>query len=198
MHKIIFIEGVSGVGKTTTTALLYEKLRDKGYESSCYLEGASDNPLDPFNGTYPPAMPISSFSETYLRCWLDYAGNQQKNDFILILDGTLFHHQINDLIREYNASDEVIINHLSALLHVIQPFNPIVFYLSSDDVGRRLQLARESRKQSIPTKDKIAFWENRKRVDLHALAALPVKSHIFNVDNGWDTAVETLLKYVAR
>ena len=198
MTQIVFVEGISGVGKTTTTTQLCDKLHSCGYDVQCYIEGAPDNPLDPFNGAYPPAMPLSSFSETYLKCWQDFAGNQQKNDSIFILDGTLFHHQINDLIREYNASDKAIISHLSALLHVVQPLNPIVFYLSSNDVGRRLRLACESRKQSVPSKDKIAFWENRKRVDLHALAALTIESHVFNIDNGWDTAIETMLKYIAQ
>ena len=190
---IYFIEGISGVGKTTTTTLLQEKLHNSGHDAYCYLEGAPDNPLDPFGGTYPPAMPLSSFSETYLKCWRNFAGEHIKQDFLLILDGTLFHHQINDMLREYNAPDDVIINHLSALLHVIQQFNPVVFYLSTDDVGQRLHQARASRNQSVPTEEGIAFWENRKRVDLHALAALPVKSHIFAVDNGWDMPLETMV-----
>jgi len=193
MTNIIFIEGVSGVGKTTTTTLLYEQCRNKGYNVSCYLEGAPDNPLDPFNGTYPPIMPLSLFSKMYMLCWQDFARNQLKNDFMLILDGTLFHHQINDLIREYDAPDETIANHITALLHVIQHFNPIIFYLSSNDVGQRLQQARKSRGQSVPTKDKIAFWENRKRVDLYALAALSFESYVLNIDNDWDTAIETMI-----
>ena len=194
--SLVFIEGVSGVGKTTTATLLHDKLCAIGYEVNCYLEGASYNPLDPFDGGFPPSMLLSSFSEIYLQRWQDFA--QNKADSILILDGTFFHHQINDLLHFYNASDEVVTNHLSKLACVIQPFKPIIFYLTSEDVAQRLRQARDSRKQSIATDEKIAFWENRKRVDLHVLKNLSIEAHILNVDDGWDTVVETMAKYIRR
>lgn len=46
MKNIIFIEGVSGVGKTTTVTLLAKKLQDIGYSVSYHLEGEPDSPLD--------------------------------------------------------------------------------------------------------------------------------------------------------
>jgi len=46
MKNIIFIEGVSGVGKSTTVTLLSKKLRDTGYLVSRHLEGDPDSPLD--------------------------------------------------------------------------------------------------------------------------------------------------------
>ena len=195
MNNIIFIEGVSGVGKTTTTTLLCNKLRDMGYKVSCCLEGDCENPLDPFKGTYPPAMPLLLFSETYLQCWQNFVKNQLEKDFILILDGTLFHHQINDLLREYNAPDDVITNHLTNLVYIIQQFKPLVFYLSSNNVGQCLRQARKSRNQSVPTDEKIAYWENRKRVDLYVLDRLSVESHILNIDYGWSEIIETIIKY---
>jgi len=196
MNNIVFIEGVSGVGKTTTTMLLHDKLRDMGYNVVCYLEGDRDNPLDPFGGTFPPAMPLIEFCETYLQCWQNFMENQFKKDLIYILDGTLFHHPINDLIRGYSASDEAISNKLSNFLQVIQPLNPIVFYLSSSDVGKCLAQARISRKQVMPTEEQIAFWENRKRVDLYVLDRLLIESHIINVDGGWNTIPQTIAEYV--
>lgn len=192
MNNIVFIEGVSGVGKTTITMSLSDKLREMGYESECYLEGANDNPLDPFNGTYPPPMSLTTFSETYMQCWRDFAENQLKRDFILILDGTFLHHQTNDLIRDYNASYDVIENHLSNLLHIIQHLNPIIFYLLSSDVGLRVIQARKSRNQSTPTEERITLWENRKRVDLYILERLLVESHILNIDGGWNSILEAM------
>ncbi len=192
MNNIIFIEGVSGVGKTTTTTLLRDKIRDMGYKTDCCIEGDNDNPLDPFKGTYPPAIPLTAFSEIYLQCWRNFIKSNYEKDSILILDGTLLHHQINDMIREYDASDEVIADHLSKLICVIQQLNPIIFYLSSHDVGQCLAKARKNRSQSIPAKEQIAFWENRKRVDLYILDKLSVESHILNIDKGWEIILETM------
>jgi len=195
MNKIIFIEGVSGVGKTTTTSLLAGKLQSMGFKVNCHLEGDNDNPLDPFKGTYPPEISIAEFFETYSQCWKNFMEIKFENDF-MIVDGTLLHHQINDLIREYGASDEVIANYLANLLSIIQRFNPIIFYFLSGDVGLRLEQAHKSRKQSAPTEERVRFWENRKRVDLYVLGRLQVKSHILDVSNGWDLILKTIAKHV--
>ena len=192
MNKIIFVEGISGVSKTTTTTFLFDKLQGMGYKVSSYLEGANDNPLDPFGGTYPPVISLIEFTETYLQYWRKFMEAKFDNEF-MILDGTLLHHQINDMLREYRAANEVIINHLSSLLHVILPFNPIIFYLSSSDVAQRLIQARKSRMQTAPTEDRIRFWVNRKRVDLYVLERLPVKSQIHDVDNGWDSILDIMV-----
>jgi len=195
MNNIVFIEGVSGVGKTTVTTLLYEELQSRGYKASCYLEGANNNPLDPFYGTYPPAIPIIEFFEIYLQHWQNFMETKFRNDF-MIVDGTLLHHQINDLIREYSASDEVIANYISNLLNTILQLNPIIFYLSSDNVGHRLVHARRSRSQSAPTEERIRFWENRKRVDLYVLEKLPIDSHILDVSNGWGSILRTMVEHI--
>jgi len=196
MNNIIFIEGVSGVGKTTTTTLLLKELEGMGYKADCFIEGANNNPLDPFEGTYPPVIPITEYIQTYIHCWQNFMEARFKNDF-MIIDGTLLHHQINDLIREYSASDEIIANHLASLLHIILPLNPILFYLSSNNVQQRLIQARKSRNQSAPTTERIKFWENRKRVDLYVLEELPIESHILDVNNGWDAIINTIVGHIA-
>ena len=195
MNKVIFIEGVSGVGKTTTTMLLSKKLQNLGYKVDCHLEGDGNNPLDPFNGTYPPKIPIANYFETHKQCWQAFIENKFNKDF-MIVDGTLLHHQINDLIREYSASDIAIANYLSKLISIIRPLNPALFYFSSDNVSERLIQARISRKQSAPTTDKIAFWENRKKIDLFVLKNLPIKVHIINVDSGWDSIPQVIMEHI--
>lgn len=196
MNSVVFIEGVSGVGKSTTAALLCDKLRNMGYNVDIHTEGRRDNPLDPFNGTYPPAIPLTAFLKTYLQCWQEFAQTPLEKDYILVLDGTLLHHQINDLMRGYRASCEVIADHISNLLLVIKQKNPIVFYLAHSDIGQRLIQAHKSRNQPSPTEEQIAFWEKRKRVDLFVLDRLSDRSHILNIDSGWDVALEKMTTYV--
>jgi MoxR-like ATPase len=40
----VFVESVSGVGKSTTAAKLCDAMNTRGYSASCYLEGDADNP----------------------------------------------------------------------------------------------------------------------------------------------------------
>jgi hypothetical protein len=138
-------------------------------------------------------MPLLMFNEAYISRWEEFAGDAPADDSILIFDGTLIHHQINDLIREYNANEDIIAEHLSSLLYIIQKLKPIIFYLSSSDVRKRLLQARESRNQPIPSNCKIAYWENRKRVDLYVLDRLSAVSHILDIDGGWNAVIETMV-----
>ncbi len=46
MSKLVFVEGVSGVGKSTAVSWLSDKLTHLGYCVRTYLEGDSTNPID--------------------------------------------------------------------------------------------------------------------------------------------------------
>jgi len=46
MKNLIFIEGVSGVGKSAIATKLREALENRGYTVACHLEGDPDGPLD--------------------------------------------------------------------------------------------------------------------------------------------------------
>lgn len=74
----------------------------------------------------------------------------------------------------------------------------LFFYLSSNNVGWRLQQARKSRNQSIPTDKTIVFWENRKRIDLCAIDSLSIESHILNINDGWREAIETMINILQQ
>lgn len=52
MTEIIFIEGVSGVGKSTMVQILSRELTDLGYKVEAYLEGDCTNPIDFYNTAY--------------------------------------------------------------------------------------------------------------------------------------------------
>ena len=52
MIRLVLIEGVSGVGKSTTAETLCYELRNRGIAAQCYLEGDADNPVDLFGCAY--------------------------------------------------------------------------------------------------------------------------------------------------
>lgn len=254
MGSIIFIEGISGVGKSTISTALCDSLNSLGFSASCYLEGDQNSPLDLFYISYLakdaykellrsyPAwadelqkksrvepnyalvryqdtkreyfsselfgylkghefcyntkklLPLSTYSEVFIDRWRRFAEDKRTNQATLVFDGSFLHHQVNDLIRNYDASEDQIAAHLNALLRTIESQNPVVFYLSTQDVGRRLTKARQSRGQTPPTYEQIVFWQKRKQLDLSVLERLPVKSRIIDIsDDSWDSALKNIV-----
>ncbi|MDD4494281.1 MAG: methyltransferase domain-containing protein [Eubacteriales bacterium] len=259
MKNLIFIEGVSGVGKSTTTPKLCKQLLDKGYSAAYYLEGDVQSPIDSFwnafltkteyeniRHTYPEYMdelsensivfsdqvlvqyqdfmrryyspelyeylkehefcynpanplPLEKYTKVFSDLWRRFAESEQKGNHYIILDGSFLHHQINDLIRNYNVSEGDIINHLSELLQTVQSLNPIVFYFASQDVGERLSKAWDNRKKSAPTDEDIAYWKNRKEMDLRILLKLPVEAYILDISNeDWDSALDMIYLRISK
>lgn len=52
MLRLIFVEGVSGVGKTVMTRKLRDILRESGFRADCYLEFDPSNPIDFYCAAY--------------------------------------------------------------------------------------------------------------------------------------------------
>jgi len=258
MKNIIFIEGVSGIGKSTTVNKLGDELRNFGYTVKCHNEGDPDNPLHLcwaayleiheyenlllaypvfaeelskniiYRGEYillryqlrrtplyskeltdelykrefcfNPAnavVPLSKFTEVFANLWKKYADSDDINIDYAIFDASLVSHMTNDLIRNYNASENELIEHLEILLRTINHLSPIVFYLSSENVRERLTKARHSRGQTPLDEEKIKFWEKRKQTDLSVLPKLSVKSKVIDITNdNWDSVVSDIIPHI--
>ncbi len=257
MKNIIFIEGVSGVGKTTAVYVLNEQLSRLGYKVGYHIEGDAYSPLDlcwtayltkseyenllehyseyademsrnivyqgeyylvrykiGLTGLYSDELnnelhkhefcynptnvaPLSKFTEVFTNLWQCFADSDLTGYDYMIFDASLVSHMTSDLLRNYNASESEMLIHLQSLLKIIYPLNPIVFYLSSDNVRERLINARISRNQSVLTDEKIAFWEKRKQMDLSILPKLDVETHMMDISNdSWNTAINEIVKTV--
>jgi len=247
MKNIIFIEGVSGVGKSTMVRKLVEKL----CKSKIYIEGDPYSPLDLcwaayltipmyedllisyplyakemsrniiYKGEYillryqiertplyseelhnelhkrefcyntTNKMPLEKFTEVFANLWKRFDDTQYD---YAIFDATLVSHMTNDLVRNYNASVDELVNHMETLLQIIKPFNPVIFYLSSENVRERVIKARINRGQTPLTDKQIEFWEKRKKIDTAVLPKLSVKVQIIDITNeDWDNALSQIL-----
>jgi len=255
MSNLIFIEGISGVGKSTISAALCERLRKLGGSVNYYPEGDPDHPLDLFYVSYltldeyrellhsypgwgnelqknslvepdyvlvryqdtkrtyyspelfkylkeyefcynpKSTLPLSKYSMVFINLWRRFAENKKTSRNLFIFDGSLLMHQINDLTRNYDATTDQITAYLNLLLETIEHLNPVVFYLSLQDIRGRLTKARQSREQTPPTDEQILFWQKRKKIDLSVLERLPVKSHILDIsDDNWDFALDNIVR----
>jgi hypothetical protein len=256
MKRLFFIEGVSGVGKSTTAGMLCHELRSRGLAARCYLEGDPDNPVDLFGcayltvehfagvlkqyhneadkllknsirtddyalvryrgrsadhfrgqlldwlrnreGFYRTANPVppDCYTKVFVDCWRRYLGSEAMDEDIAIFDGCLLYHRINDLVSNYDASDQQIIEHLNALLSVIFPHRSYLFYLSAQDVGQRLMEVRKARGDAPVTPERIAVETSRKRRQQAVLEQLPIEKKVFDISDGWDSAIGEMLRII--
>jgi len=117
----------------------------------------------------------------------------KQTDF-LIFDGSLFHHPINDLMRNYGATRDQIAFHVNTLTESVISLNPQVVYLWVDNTAERLHKAHISRNQPLPSKEKIQFWEDRKQMDLAVLKQLMLSYDFYDISQeNWDSTIDAML-----
>jgi GrpB-like predicted nucleotidyltransferase (UPF0157 family) len=257
MPKLIFIEGVSGVGKSTTTQKLCDKLRGMGYSVDRYREFYFPNPIDFYSTAYVkqdeydvilveyagfaediksntviaddirlvryynqktplfsepllgrfrdrefcwnPAnlIPLSEYTRVYKSVWEQFVQNTSNQLDYLIFDGSLIHHPINDMTRNYNAASEQITCHLNTLIETVGSFHPQIIYLSSDNVAERLKKARISRKETPPSDEQIRFWEDRKDMDYAVMRKLSIPCDAYDISHeNWDSAIDVMMERI--
>ena len=259
MTELIFIEGVSGIGKSTMVRMLTEELRTEGYRVQPYVEFDFTNPIDFYctayltvseydalckaypddadtirkytipagdvrlvryynedtplfeqplrdelvrhEFCYHPAHLVSleDYTEAYRHVWEDFAdGIDDTFDYILF-DGSLLHHPINDMMRNYRITGEQAVPHVTTLLRALGGRKRRIFYLETAGIRAQLTRAHLDRKQDIPTDEEVDFWETRHRNDRIVLAHLAENCTVYDVSAGnWnavrDEIRETLMK----
>lgn len=252
--QILFIEGVSGVGKTTLSQKISDRLRGMGFSTQCFLEFDFTNPIDfyctayfrqdeyqnllatfpdssdsigvqtiiaedirlirYYNGEialfpepllnvlrkhefcYKPvdAVPLMEFTRVYKLVWEMFSQKTDEHTDFLIFDGSLLHHPINDLMRNYGATCDQITFHVNTLAESVNSLNPRAFYLSADNTAERLHKAHISRNQPLPSKEKIRFWEERKQMDLAVLKQLIMPYDFYEISQeNWDATIDAML-----
>lgn len=259
MKKLVFIEGVSGVGKSTLTQKLRNKLREMGFSVDYYLEFDSTNPIDFYCVAYFkqdeyfdllkkhtesavairdntifaddirliryykgdiaqfPApllgllrerefcwnpiklVPMTEYTRVYRILWERFAQNTDSHPDYLLFDGSLFHHPINDLMRNYNATPNQAAEHVHTLLDAVSSLHPHIIYLSTDNIAERLYKAHISRGETPCSKEKIKFWEARKQSDLTVMNQLSTPHKFYDISQeNWDALLPEILEQILR
>ena len=259
MPELIFIEGVSGVGKSTMVRMLSEELRKLGYYVREYEESDYTNPLDFYCTAYFPPdkfkelltkyksfaeaiqmntvcagnvrliryynkdiplfdepllselslnefcynprqlVSIKEYTSVYKEVWSNWASALDEIYDFIIFDGSLLHHPINDMMRNYNIDGEQAIYHITTLLSSLNNIKRRILYMKTNNIGKQLTKAYSDRKQGTLTNEKIDFWEKRYKIDLIVLHNIREKYQIYDVSSeNWDSVRKQILDNLAQ
>lgn len=259
MKHIVFIEGVSGVGKTTTVIQLADWLTAQGYRVKIHLEGDAFSPLDlcwisylPMEeyknliSQYPdyadrissqivdqnnyvllryridrkPLFPeevdmelhrkefcfnpensvsLDEFTKVFQRLWVRYAQADHSNLDFEIFDATLVSHMTNDLIRNYHAPKEKMVQHINTLIDAVQSLQPRLYYFYTDNLEKRVTEARIARKQKPLTSTQLQFWKDRESYDKAVISQLKIACRSINVSaHDWDASIQSILDEITH
>lgn len=255
MSQLIFIEGVSGVGKSTMVRMLSEELQRRGYTVQSYLEFDYTNPIDfyctaylseeeyekicrDFNSEiaaisqntitagkarlvrycnedtplfgdslqsvllqkefcYHPEqlVPLKDYTSAYAEVWHNYAQSLNDTCDFIIFDGSLLHHPINDMMRNYHITGEQATEHVTILLKSLGAAKRQIFYLKTESITDQLKRALSDRGQGEPTNEEMVFWQTRYENDMIVLRNIQENYHIFDVSNDkWNLAREQMIE----
>jgi hypothetical protein len=71
--------------------------------------------------------------------WADFAENADHRDDVTIFESALMQSQINDLLAVRNCDKQTIFDHMKKLVKSIEKLNPIIIYLSSENIEETIR-----------------------------------------------------------
>ena len=254
MPELVFVEGVSGVGKSTMVKLLTQDLRAQGYAVRGYVEFDYTNPIDFYCTAYFPIeqyeklcedhpssadsirtntvyagearlvryydedtplfeepllskltrrefcykpeylIPLEQYTSAYREVYRRWASELDETYDFILFDGSLLHHPINDMMRNYGIDGEGAISHIRALLDSLGSIKRHIFYLKTDNLRNQLARAHLDRGQGTPTEEQYAFWEKRYQNDSIVLQNIQEEYEICDISAGnWESVRKQIL-----
>lgn len=238
---LVFIEGISGAGKSTMVKMLTSELIANGYKTESFVEFDYRNPIDfyctayfkyedyqllcaeysefagiihkntvladdvrlvryynedtpLFDGEllsemkcrefcYHPKnlVPVEEYTRTYAAVWRNYVKQLDHTYDFVIFDGSLLHHPLNDMMRNYNADNRQLLQHVDILLASLAEVPFGIFYIDVENIKQQLTRARIDRKEPLPTQEDIGFWTERQNNDRYVLKNIKCNSSSYKL-----------------
>ena len=127
-HKLIIIEGLTGLGKSTMAHLIARQLGYNGICARWIHEGEIQHPtsIEVENG-------LSVFMEDSIKKWEELVSQIKVSNQVCVTEASFFNNLIESLFSHCLEQNEIIAFGLE-LQQVIEPINPALVYLTHYDV----------------------------------------------------------------
>jgi len=132
-HKLIIVEGLTGLGKSTMAHFIARQLGNNGIKTRWIHEGEIQHPTSVVvdNG-------LPGFMEDSIKKWDDFISQIKISDQVTVIEASFFNNLIETLFSHCLDIDEIIEFGME-LQQVIEPVNPALVYLTHSDVRGALQ-----------------------------------------------------------
>jgi len=135
--KLIFVDGITGSGKSTTAHFLARQLEKNGIKTKWFYENEKDHPLYniEWNGD-------KNIHEYYLRNmlaypnkWNDFINSIKDDDCVYIVESYLFQYQICGALSE-DCEKETIKQFILKLCSLAACLNPVIVHFYQSDIAK--------------------------------------------------------------
>ncbi len=140
-------------------------------------------------------LPFTEYSRVYQLVWQEFARNRLDEFDFWLFDGSLLHHPLNDMLRNYQVSLDQATGQIRSLSAALSDWPAQVFYLATENVAEHLTQARKNRNQAALTLEQLRFWQNRKQMDLAVLPNLSLTYDLIDLtDHSYDLALDLMVQ----
>ena len=143
--QLLFVEGLSGSGKTTTAVWLDTRLQSERLRVNLWLEHQPEHPLN-VGGTLHPSgdttgeaffqrYTSASFVHESLQRWHAFVRTAVQTEAISVLDSYPFQSTVRVLLQLHTTPDcmQAYADHVEAL---VMPLRPVLIYFSHRDLSQ--------------------------------------------------------------
>jgi hypothetical protein len=139
---------------------------------------------------------FKKFKKVFCRRFEHHLATSASKDTITIFESVLFQHQIHDINRLYpHINENEVTEYIRVLARIISPLNPVLFYISQNNVKESLE--RTANIRSNPkwsSLETIEYYIKRKKIEMKAIEYLPFDSFIIdNTDQNWCKMFDTIM-----
>jgi hypothetical protein len=144
-NKLIIVEGLTGLGKSTMAHLIARQLQYNGFNARWIHEGEDPHPV-----SIDVEPDITTFMDNSLKIWGSFVSQIQASDQVTVIEASYFNNLIESLFAHCLHKQEIIDFGLK-LQQVIEPVKPALIYLTHGNIPTALE--KNFRNRGVGFKD---------------------------------------------
>ena len=134
-HRLVFVSGICGSGKSTVTQELAFQLMQNGYNVKWMHEECKNNPLrgTKKNLKKSGCTNLARYFDWTIDIWKSFIDVLRQDDRLYVVDGYIFQSTVLNLFND-GYSSEIIQEYFDRFARIINPAKPLVINLFRADI----------------------------------------------------------------